>query len=46
MKKFKEWVRKANHEIWKPFDSSDPLEWQLLIFGYMFLAIFILGVWI
>ena len=46
MEQLKEMLRKINEEVWKPFDSADPVEWYLLIFGYMILAIFILGVWI
>ena len=46
MEQLKEMLRKINEEVWKPFDSADPMEWYLLIFGYMILAIFILGVWI
>ena len=46
IKQIKELIEKINREVWKPFDDADPMEWYLLIFGYMILAVFILGVWI
>ena len=46
MKQIKEWIEKINREVWKPFDDADPMEGDLVIFGYMILGVFILGVWI
>ena len=42
IEKIKEILKRANHEIWKPFDSGDPLEWYLICFG--FFMILLMGV--
>ena len=27
------WIKRANYEVWKPFDREDPTEWILIGFG-------------
>jgi hypothetical protein len=36
-------MRKLLDAIWEPFDSSDSVEWFLLLFGYTVLIIMLVG---
>ena len=36
------WLKKANHEVWKPFDKEDPAEWILIGFGIGALVVMLL----
>ena len=36
-------MKKLLEKIWEPFDSTDSLEWFLLLFGYTVIVMFLLG---
>jgi len=36
-------MRKLLDAIWEPFDSSDSVDWFLLLFGYTALIIMLVG---
>jgi len=36
-------VKKLLEKIWEPFDSSDSVEWFLLLFGWTVLVILTIG---
>jgi len=36
-------MKKLLDAIWEPFDSSDSVEWFLLLFGYTVLIIMLVG---
>ena len=37
------WMKKLLDTIWEPFDSSDSIEWFLLLFGWTVLITIIVG---